>query len=77
MSCNFILLAVGGCCFWPRMIGTYINCGLAILNIAAIITAIASNTKPVSIVCSYNKAYNTFKADDTWMTSTDNDGWNY
>ena len=63
MSCNFFILAVGSFCFWPRLIGTYINCGLAILNIATAIFAIESNTKPASIVCSYNIAYNTFKGD--------------
>ena len=63
VSCNFILLAVGGFCFWPRLIGTYINLGLAIFNFAAAITAIVSNTKPKSVLCSYNKAFNTFKGD--------------
>jgi len=30
MGCNFILLAFGAFCFWPRLIGTCFNCGLAI-----------------------------------------------
>ena len=69
MFWNFVLLAVGGCCFWPRLIGTYVNCGLAVLNIAAAITAIVSNTKPASIVCSFNIAVNDFKGDGEFKES--------
>ena len=51
------------------MIGTYINCGLAILILLAAITAIVSYKKPLSIVCSYNISSNPFKGDGEWKDS--------
>ena len=64
MGCNFILLALGAFCFWPRLIGTYCNCFFGALNCVGAGIALAGVFSPLGIVCGYNKASNTVKDDD-------------
>ena len=64
MGCNFILLALGAFCFWPRLIGSYINCCCGALNCAGAIIALAGVLSPMGVMCGYNKAGNTVKDDD-------------
>ena len=70
MACNFIFLAFGSFCFWPRLIGTYFNCALGVCNMAGAIIALASAGNPFSIVCAYNMAHNTLDGDDFDQTDS-------
>ena len=67
IGCNFLLLTLGSCFFWPRLIGTYLNCSLAFCSFAGAMMGIASVVSPIGRSCAFNHAYNTLDSDDTFL----------
>ena len=73
MGCNYILLALGSFCFWPRLVGTYLNACFGCCGCSGAIAAISVATFPMGAYCAFNEAGNTINDDDTF----DEEGMNY
>ncbi len=67
---NFIVMAVGACFWYPRLIGTACNCALSCCHLAAWITIFAARFSPLGNYCNLNIAGNQMDSDgrfdDTW-----------
>lgn len=66
MGCNYILLALGSFFFWPRLIGTYLNCCFGCGALIGAFLGIFEATSPMGAYCGYNESANTMTGDDTF-----------
>ena len=77
MACNFILLIFGSFYFYPRLVGTYLNCCCSCGHIAVAAYALALRFNPVGAHCAINVARIQYKGaskfDDTWTYKRDGD----
>ena len=66
-SANFVLMAVGGFFYYPRLIGTIINCCLACpCHFTAFVMMFVRRNNPIGDLCSYNEAPSTYEGDGQW-----------
>jgi len=63
MGLNFIVLAVGSHFWWPRFVGTIMNCCFGICHLVGIIFMIMGATSPFARICFYNKSTSSYKGD--------------
>ena len=64
MGCNYILLALGSFFFWPRLIGSYLNCCLGCCGMVGGIIALYYTMFALGELCSYNEMVNTITTDE-------------
>lgn len=55
---NFVLLAIGGFWFYPRVIGTFLNWLMSLCHVGVIIFTLFGRYNPFGNWCSYNIANN-------------------
>mmetsp|Transcript_1453 Transcript_1453/g.2101 ORF Transcript_1453/g.2101 Transcript_1453/m.2101 type:complete len:155 (+) Transcript_1453:213-677(+) len=63
---NFIGMAVGGCFWWPRMYGAYINFCYACCHCSAFSFALGVRFNPVGNLCVFNIAPSEYKGEGKW-----------
>lgn len=68
MALNLILLTFGACCFWPRLIGTYMNCALSLCNCSGAAVGFAYVLSPAGVACMLNGAENTMTEENEYMS---------
>jgi len=79
MALNFVLMTFGAFYFYPRLIGTFLNCCFSCCHFAAWITALAVRFSPIGNMCGLNISGNqyevlpdgTIKFNDSWTYKKD------
>jgi len=75
MSLNYIVMALGGFYFLPRLIGTFCNCCLGCCHLVAFIMALAVRFNPKGAYCAANVAAIQYEGDrkfnDSWTFKKD------
>ena len=68
---NFILMAIGGYWFYPRLFGTFINCCYACCHCAAWTMAVGVYASPLGQLCTLNVHPNDYEGDGKWTYTED------
>ena len=63
---NFVLMAIGGYWFYPRLIGTFLNCCYGLCHFAAWGLAVGVYAAPPGRVCTLNIAANQYLGNREW-----------
>ena len=66
MGANFILLTFGAYWFWPRYIGSILNCCFGIFHISGVSMMFAGVMNPAPQLCALNKSTVAYKGDYEW-----------
>ena len=74
MGVNFIFLSMGAFWFWPRLIGTWLNCCFGCCHCSAISYLVVGVMGPYGRICSYNVSTSTYLGD---IQQWDEDGMTY
>ena len=72
MALNFVLLTFGAFWFYPRLIGTFINCCCGCCNLGGFIFALGVRFNPLGAHCVLNVAPLQYEGDSQF-----NDSWTY
>ena len=66
MGINFIMLAIGAFWFWPRYVGTVLNCCFGCCHCSAIMWMLSGVLGPAGRICSFNISTSTYQGDYEW-----------
>ena len=73
MALNFALMTIGAFYFYPRLIGTFLNCCYGCCHFAAWVLTLAVRFNPPGRYCAINIASNQYEGNLRWTP----DSWTY